>query len=83
MPQKKAKQVQFLSDLFALAGTSTKLAAALNLHAYTVENWRRAGVPRKHWDKLHELYGVTPAELHLLSKNCRKAVKSPSKLKKR
>jgi len=58
--------------LFDLAGNSTKLAASLDLHAYTVENWRRCGVPQKYWDKIVQLYGVSVDELYTIGKNCRK-----------
>lgn len=75
----KKRPLKYIQDLFDLAGTSTKLAAALELHAYTVENWRRTGVPIRYWDKLHDLYGILPAELYVIRKSCRERVKNPSK----
>lgn len=68
------KPVKCLHDIFELAGSSTKLAAELDLHAYTVENWRRCGIPIKYWDKMYSLYGITPGELHSVTKACRKFV---------
>lgn len=52
-------------------GNSTALAAVLQLNAWTCENWRQIGIPTKYWDKLYELYDLTPAELHTVSKRCR------------
>lgn len=60
-----------MQDIYDLAGSSTKLAAILDLHAYTVNNWKKIGIPAKYWEKLYELYGLSPAELYSLSKKCR------------
>lgn len=68
---RKTRPIKKLQDVFEVAGGSTKLAATLNLHAYTVENWRRAGIPMRHWDTLFDLYGITPAELFYVTKVCR------------
>ena len=72
------KPIKNIQDIYSLAGGSTKLAAKLGLHAYTVENWRRAGIPLKYWDTLYNLYGVSPAELHSLYKRIRAATQSGS-----
>lgn len=64
-----------LQDIFDRAGSSTKLAAALNIHAYTAENWRRCGIPQKYWDKLKLLYGLSPDDIFNVNKTC----KQPSK----
>ena len=76
---KKPRQLKYLQDLIDLAGSTTKLAAQLNLHAVSVEYWRKAGVPQKYWDQLFELYGITPAELNAITRQCRKAVLEPSR----
>lgn len=81
MSVKKWPPVKCLEDVFLAAGSATKLAAKLDLHANTVEAWRRAGIPTKYWDKIHELYGFTPGELYMLSKACRRTVTSPSRVK--
>lgn len=57
-----------LEELFEAAGNPTKLANVLGLQTYQVEYWRRAGINPKHWDKLHQHYGLTPAELFSISK---------------
>lgn len=78
---RKSAPISCLQDIFDLAGSSTKLAAQLDLHAFTVENWRRAGIPQKYWDTLFELYGILPAELYSISKKCRARILHPSKVK--
>lgn len=72
-----------IQDVYDAAGSSLKLAAALDVHQVTVEGWRRAGIPQKWWDRLLELYQITPAELYSVTKSCRKAVVSPSKTARR
>lgn len=67
----KNKPIKYLEDVVQLAGSTTKLAAQLGLHAITVENWRRCGIPQKYWGKLYDLYGITPGELHYVWKRCR------------
>ena len=78
--KKSNSQVKCLQDVFDLAGSSSKLAAQLDLHAFTVENWRRSGIPQKYWDRLHELYGITPAELYIVSKVARNKIVNPKKV---
>ncbi len=80
--KKQRAFITSLQDIFDAAGSSTKLAAALDLHAYTVENWRRCGVPQKYWDAMFQLYQITPAELFSVTKACRKAVTNPSRVAK-
>lgn len=73
----KKSYINNLEDLFEASGGVTKLASSLGLEAYQVEYWRRAGINPRHWDKLYELYGLSPAELFSISKKCkaRRAVK--------
>lgn len=80
-PQKKPKSIKYLQDVMDLAGGATKLAAQLDLHAFTVENWRRCGIPQKYWDVLYKLYDLTPAELFTVSKACRARITRPSRVK--
>lgn len=65
------KKIETLQDLFERAGSSSHIAVALGLHAFTVENWRRNGVPHKYWDPIMEKYNVSAAELHIVGKACR------------
>ncbi len=81
--KKQRPFINNLQDIFDAAGDSTKLAYALGLQTYNVEYWKRAGINQKYWDKLFELYGITPAELYSVSKRCRKAVTSPSRVARR
>lgn len=53
------------------SGGSTKLAMALGLHTYTVEGWRRHGIPQKHWMEIIEQFNLTPAELYVVSRKCK------------
>jgi len=59
-----------IQDVYDAAGGSTQLAARLNIHAYTVENWRRSGVPIKYWSDVMEFYKITPSELYHISQGC-------------
>lgn len=56
-----------IKELFAAAGNATQLAASLNLCALTVENWRKRGIPQKHWAAICEKYGVKPEDLYRIS----------------
>lgn len=78
---KAVTEVRCLQDIFDIAGSSTKLAAALEVHAFTAENWRRTGIPQKYWEKLYSLYGISPVELHSVYRSCRKAITAPSRVK--
>lgn len=69
---KSHKPIKYIQDLFDIAGSSTKLAAKLDVHCYTVENWRNIGVPQKYWERIYDYYGISPAELFSLSKSCKK-----------
>ena len=81
--KKQRAFITCIQDVFDAAGSTTKLAAALDLHANAVEFWRRAGIPTKYWDKLFELYMITPAELFTVTKNARRMVTSPKKVARR
>lgn len=80
-PAKKRQPFKFIQDLYTAAGGATKLAAELDLHAATVENWKRAGIPTKYWEQLFNLYDILPMESYLITKACRKSVNSPSRVK--
>lgn len=76
-PKKQPRPIKFLQDIFELANGSTQLAAKLNLNAFTVENWRRCGIPQKYWDALYKFYGLSPGELYTVSKACRERITKP------
>lgn len=63
----KNKQLKTIQDLFDLAGNCQRIAADLNVHQYTVERWRKTGIPAKYHEILAELYGAFPIELYKLS----------------
>jgi hypothetical protein len=60
-----------VQDLFDLAGSVQRIAMDFNLHQYTVERWRMAGVPEKYDKQLAIKYGATPFELRQISKKVR------------
>lgn len=68
-----------IQDLFDEAGGTTRLGAALGVHAFTVEAWRKSGIPVKYWEKLFKLYQITPAELFSITKAARERVKNPKR----
>jgi len=67
----KPTSIKSIQDLFDLAGNAQRVASDLNIHQYTVERWRIAGVPNKYHERLAELYGATPIELYKLSQKIR------------
>lgn len=71
-----SKRVNSYEDLIELANGAGNLASKLGVHQCSVEYWRRAGgPPLKYWDKLFDLYGLTPAELYSITKKCRARAK--------
>jgi hypothetical protein len=71
MTEKKPIYLKSMQDLYDLAGSSTRIAADLGLHQYTVDRWRISGVPNKYHEPLAKLYGATPYELYKLSQKIR------------
>lgn len=69
--EREQRNIKTIQELYELAGSSTKLAAMLELHAYTVENWRRSGVPYKYWDCLMKKLNVTSDDLFRIWKSCK------------
>lgn len=65
------KRLNNIEDLFAVTNGCAALASKLGIHQVTVEYMRKHGIPLKYWDKLFDLYGVTPAELFTITKKCR------------
>ena len=66
-----------IEALIAIVGTSAKFAAALGLRvSCSVDNWKRRGIPRKHWAKIAELCNLTEYQIFLVDKNCRAEVRA-------
>lgn len=59
-------------DLIAKAGTEERLACLFGFHTYTIQRWRKIGIPNKYWEILIKKFNLTPAELHSLNENVRK-----------
>lgn len=55
--------VKKVFEIIENAGGSIKLAYELNVHQYTIERWKRFGIPPKYWSFLQKKYGVTASEL--------------------
>lgn len=53
-------------------GGSLKLAAKFNIHQYTVDRWRKTGIPQKYWEALGKSYKVTPGELYVMCRNSKR-----------
>lgn len=71
------KKITCIQDLFELAGGSVRLAAFLQKHfptmsQWTVERWKKIGIPQKYWEYLIKEYDITPAELFHISNKARK-----------
>jgi hypothetical protein len=60
-----------LEDIYNVARGAAQMAADLGVHQFTVERWRRTGIPLKYWELLIKLYALTPAQLFLIDKKCR------------
>lgn len=61
-----------IQDLFDKAGGAWKLAGELNIHQWSVERWKKNGVPYKHWDYLNKRYKVARSDLDEMSRKVRK-----------
>lgn len=74
------KRINTYEDLIELANGAGRLASQLGVHQCSVEYWRRAGgVPLKHWEKIFDVYGVTPAELYVICKKMKDRIKGRGK----
>ena len=70
-----SKRINTIEDIFEMANGCAHLAAQLGAHQVTVQGWRKAGIPNRWWDKLFNLYGLTPGELYTVTKKCRTRAK--------
>ena len=59
--------INSVAEFIEKAGGATALAARLHVHQFTVDRWRKNGIPMKYWEPLIETFGTTPAELYLLN----------------
>lgn len=58
-----------IDDIFSRARSEEHLGIALGLHIYTIQRWRKTGIPFKYWKILIKKYGITPAELYSINQN--------------
>lgn len=71
----KKKIINTIEDLFREANGTVNVAVNLGLHQWTVERWRKIGIPIKYWEKLIKLYDLTPATLFAITQNQKRAKK--------
>ncbi len=62
-----------IKDLFEVAGNSTQLAASLNVQAFTVENWKRRGIPQKYFAHISKKYGISIEDIYKISMLCKES----------
>ena len=63
-----SKEIKSLQELFELCGGASKIAFEIGIHQFSVERWRKTGIPAKHWPVLFRLSDATPAEVYSLNK---------------
>lgn len=68
--------IKSIEDLFYNAGGSVHVAALLNVNQWTVERWRRLGIPDTYWPQLTEKLGYSKEVLAAISN---KAIRLNSK----
>lgn len=61
-----------VKDLFEKAGGSVHIASALNMNQWSIERWKKIGIPIFYWEVLKKKYGVTAEELLQMTKEARK-----------
>lgn len=64
----KKTEIKTIQDLCDYVGNIQRLAADLNVHQYTVERWRRTGIPAKYHGLLVTLYDIKPIEIVSINK---------------
>lgn len=65
-----------IEDIFTKFNGPIYLAAALNLHQWTVERWRKTGIPQKYWNFLIKKVDITPGELLSINNRIKNRSKS-------
>lgn len=60
-------KIKNIDDIFELAGGSVHLASHLDLHQTTVLQWRKIGIPIRHWAQIIEWLKVTADDLFTVS----------------
>lgn len=60
-------QINSVEDFFSHAGGAVHVAAALDLNQWTVERWKKCGIPGKHWAKLVKSYDISPEVIMAIS----------------
>jgi hypothetical protein len=71
MSTQKRASLEKVEDLFALAGGPGRLAVAVDRHQWTVERWRKSGVPYECWVDIIRTYDVTPDELFVITEHAK------------
>lgn len=58
-----------LEEIFKRLGGPTQVALDLKCHQFTIERWRKQGIPQKHWDfLLRKLKDISVADLYTINK---------------
>lgn len=65
----KAKKILALIEL---AGGTTPLAALCGVHAQTVENWKKSGVPLRYWAIIMKRFDLKESDLYSIYLDCAK-----------
>lgn len=63
--------VKKVFEVIENAGGSLKLAYELKLHQYTVERWKKHGIPIRYWEHLEKKYGYEPGEIQMINRKLR------------
>lgn len=71
------KRIKCIDDIYDLGGGTMKLAIALDVTQNAVWNWKQAGVPRKHWPALVEMFDLNPSDLYEIDEDIRNESKKP------
>lgn len=57
-----SKKITTVKQIYSLAdGGITEIAYRLGVCAKTVESWPQRGIPDTYWERLRQLYGVSPS----------------------
>ena len=70
------KTINSVEDFFAQAGGAVHIAAALDLNQWTVERWKKHGIPGRHWSKLVQTYDIAPEVIMAISNKALSAYKA-------
>lgn len=60
-----------IQELFDRAGGAWKLAGEIGVHQWTIERWKKSGIPFKHWETLEKKYKVSANDLAEMSRKAK------------